>query len=457
MIIEEKEEQSGKKTIEERWNELNNAVPDKKDSNRRATAGAGQWVQDSHTAGGGTNTSGQFGHSVQRTDIDTDLNGAYFQPIEIGYTPAKFKYNPDDPDGLLAQFKKYAKKPEWDAEREKRLKAVARVNALGDLFKHLGAFAGGGYAPVEKRQENKNVLRAFAELDKMRDLYDNRMDRYNDKQEGWLMTGLNTARQAHEAGENRRLQTILKNADYKAQARSVQREAKLRDGTTTTTDNYAGSKSAATNYQDGSRTMAVPKGSGSGSGSGKSTVFTYRDTDGEINLDKSRLTQFYSTLEKNRDRIKKMPIEERVKLGIGDDQTIDKDLEIMIAGLTGKISLNDANFQRIASKYMDAFRNSDMMKYVLAGTFTPYSEKPDFVPPRTFPYEGANATPTGSSSAPESVPLQVSEACLTDLNKIVKNETIDKQDKRKAIIDRLKQEGYSKEEVKRIVESITVE
>lgn len=455
MIIEEKEKQPAKKTIEERWNELNTAVPDKKDSNRRATAGAGQWVQDSHTTGGGTNTSGQFGHSVQRTDIDTDLNGAYFQPIEIKYTPANFKYNPDDPDGLLAQFKKYAKKPEWDAEREKRLKAVARINALGDLFKHLGAFAGGGYAPVEKRQENKNVLRAFAELDKMRDLYDNRMDRYNDKREGWLMTGLNTARQAHEAGENRRLQTILKNADYKAQARNVQREAELRNGTITTTDNYAGSKSAATNYQDGSRTMAVPKGSGSGSGSANKNTVDILLPDGGVakinkgGVNRANLATMARDIELSYPG--SMPLGQPVMKQNEDGEWVairDEQGNIMRRPLT-----DDEYWEYIVKYAKDVSAVVDRLKTLEDGKIRGGKEGRSVgeVP------QGATATPAGPSAMLGSIPPRVSPGCIADLNKIVGNGVMNEGGKRKAIIDRLKQEGYSKEEVKRIVESITVE
>lgn len=333
--------------------------------------GEDQWIQNSKV--------GSYGGSERSTEIKLDDSDyELLKPTPVNYTPEKFVYDPNNPDGLLKQMSDFAKKPEFDAERAKRLERVAKLNAFGDLVKHLGNFAGRGYAPVEKRQENKNVLRAFQELDKMRGLYDERMDRYNNKREGWLLADMQAQKQAHAADQAHKLQLATEYARRQDNANAKKFETILKGKTKERTENE--------NYQASSKNVLDRSEAGS-RGSKEGTVFTYRDTDGVFDLDKSRLTQFYSTLEKNRDKIKSMSPEDRKKSGIGDNQAIDKDLEIMIAGLTGKISLNDANFQRITSKYMDAFRGSDMMKYVLAGSFVPYEQRPDFVPQRTEPYE----------------------------------------------------------------------
>jgi hypothetical protein len=54
--------------------------------------------------------------------------------------------------------------PEANKDEEDRLRRTAQIQALGDLFKHLGNFAGAGHAPVEKRQEN---IRLYQTLDKI--------------------------------------------------------------------------------------------------------------------------------------------------------------------------------------------------------------------------------------------------------------------------------------------------
>lgn len=355
--------------------------------------GNNQWVQDAKTMSGGTSKQEGSSEGIRRTEIDYDPNSEYFKSVNVDYSPEKFVYDPNSPNSLLKQMSDFAKKPEFDAERAKRLERVAKVNAFGDLMKHLGNLAGGGYAPTEKRQENKGVLRAFQELNKMRDLYDERLNRYNDKHENLLLADIQAQRQSYAADQAQKLQLAIDKANREQKMRDRLADIEIKKGTKDISTSNTTHKGETSGWQRSEKNMLDK--TGSGSGSKKDSVFTYRDTDGVFNLDKSRLTQFYSTLEKNRDKIKSMSPEDREKFGIGDNQAIDKDLEIMIAGLTGKISLNDSNFQRITSKYMDAFRGSDMMKYILAGSFVPYEQQPDFVPQRTAPYEQQSTVKNG--------------------------------------------------------------
>lgn len=119
----------------------------------------------------------QDSEATSRTKVNTDTDG-WDKPVDYNFNaPVREESKFDLSKGFWNAIQ--PQKPAFDEERAERLKRLARVNAFGDFMKHLGAFAGSGYAPTEKRQENKNVLRAFAELDKMRELYDNRMDKYN--------------------------------------------------------------------------------------------------------------------------------------------------------------------------------------------------------------------------------------------------------------------------------------
>ena len=62
----------------------------------------------------------------------------------------------------------FAKKnpyPYTDLDEEDRIRRVAKMQALGDLFKHLGNFAGLGNAPVEKRQDNARLYQTLAKSD----------------------------------------------------------------------------------------------------------------------------------------------------------------------------------------------------------------------------------------------------------------------------------------------------
>lgn len=347
------------------------------------------------------------GSSTSRTSINGETDG-WDKPTGYSFTaPAEkkdFKFNENE--GILSVFK--PDEPVYNEDRDERLRRVARVNALGDFMKHLGSFAGAGYAPVERRQENKGVLRAFAQLDKMRDLHDARKEKYDDKVFGLKAQEYAYQRGQHDVDYDREYRRAEKDADLKFQSderiRASKEKAYWESKTTRTNTQSSTSKK----YGNGDLLNAELEARRKrGAGSEKSGGFVYRATDGEFSLDADRLTQFYSTLEKNRDEIKKMSDADRKKFGIGDNGAIDKDLEIMIAALTGKLSLNDNNFKRIASKYIDAYRNSDMMKYVLAGSFEPYEGKPEFVPPASSPYEvtGGGIRNTGTSGGwPSALP-----------------------------------------------------
>lgn len=151
------------------------------------------------------------GSSTTRTEVTGDTSG-WNEPAEYDFkAPEKkeYKYNPDE--GLWSMFG--PKEPEYDAGREERLKRLARVNAFGDFVKHLGAFAGGGYAPVERRGENKPVLSAFQDLDRMREVYDAKQDQYNDKKLSLRMQDDANQRVRHERDYERDYNLAVKKYD----------------------------------------------------------------------------------------------------------------------------------------------------------------------------------------------------------------------------------------------------
>lgn len=96
-----------------------------------------------------------------------------------------FGIDPASPEGILSQMRQFSGLSKED-ERMKRLDRVAKVNAFGDLMKHLGAFAGGGYAPTQKRTENPGVLSALQKIDRIREQQHVRPERFGDRLNDWL-------------------------------------------------------------------------------------------------------------------------------------------------------------------------------------------------------------------------------------------------------------------------------
>lgn len=223
------------------------------------------WVQNEKVVSSSTGTRNSNSTSTQKTDINVDLNDEVYQPVGVDYTPEKFKYDDQSEDGLLKQIGKYVKRPEFDKERAERLKRVARVNAFGDLMKHLGAFAGGGYAPTQKRQENQGVLRAFQELDKMRDLYDSRMDKYNNAMAGYVVADRNEALNRYNSDESRKLQLALAQAGYNKAAKDLQAGIETKRNTVSTNENVSKGTERSDGVKTSSKNMLAGMG-GSGSG-----------------------------------------------------------------------------------------------------------------------------------------------------------------------------------------------
>jgi hypothetical protein len=111
-------------------------------------------------------------------DRTTTVNDTKYLPVEknkstvgdvSGYDPAHFTYVkkdiPDMTNHFAQVFDATYKKPQEDTEDADRLRRVAKMQALGDLFKHLGNFAGQGYAPVERRQDNARLYQTLARSD----------------------------------------------------------------------------------------------------------------------------------------------------------------------------------------------------------------------------------------------------------------------------------------------------
>lgn len=141
--------------------------------------------------------------------------------------PVRKKFEYDSQNGLATLFK--PKEPKWDANREEHLQKVAKLNAFTDFLKHLGAFAGGGYAPVEKRQENQNVLRAFAELDKLRDTYKSDVDKYNNQVFNLNLRDYANQMDRADREYNREYEAGLRNWDAQQRGAQWKKEKEFRE------------------------------------------------------------------------------------------------------------------------------------------------------------------------------------------------------------------------------------
>lgn len=238
-------------------------------------------IQVGETRSTGSSTSGMK-VNMDTTGWDKPADYAFKAPEH-----APFKYN--EADGIMGLFK--PKEPEYDAAREERLKRIARVNAFGDFVKHLGAFAGGGYAPTEKRGENQAVLRAFNDVDRMREVYDARKQQYDDK-----VLGLNIQDHMDQRGrydrKNDREDALAKEAhdrnfQLQEELRRMKADAYLKNNTTQT-----GTKNGSTSQYKNLDLLLAEMAGKKKAGSGKDESFTaYKQGIGDIRVSKDATIQ----------------------------------------------------------------------------------------------------------------------------------------------------------------------
>lgn len=295
------------------------------------------------------------------------------KPDEFTFTPPQqtpFSY---DPGGGLIQF--FPKKPDYDQDRERRLKQVERVASLGEVFKSLGQLAGGGYAPVRENGENKTKLRAFAELDRMRREYSDKLADWENRKFVTQAQDYQGQKNAHIAAEDKKevREFGIAKTNYDAGERFKDTTA-IRKGQSHTSTREDAEKFLTENAYNAFR-------AGGGSGK-KDDKFVYRDTDGTITVNKDQLIQFCGELER---KSKRLTAADKKELDLKEDELRD-DLEVMKNALAGG-TYTDNDFKRKFGKYVSKFRTDKDMKYLLAGSFSPYENKPDFVPERSTPFE----------------------------------------------------------------------
>ena len=58
-------------------------------------------------------------------------------------------------------------------------KRTAKAHAMNDFFQALGSFAGGGYAPVERKKSNHAILTSLAEADRLKREYYDKKEAYD--------------------------------------------------------------------------------------------------------------------------------------------------------------------------------------------------------------------------------------------------------------------------------------
>lgn len=265
------------------------------------------------------------------------------------------EYNPQN--GLTALFK--PEEPKWDASREEHLQKVAKLNAFTDFLKHLGAFAGAGYAPVEKRQENQNVLRAFAELDKLRDTYKADKDRYND-----LVFNLNLKDYANQMDQadrkyNREYDASLRNWNLQQRMAQWKREKEFRENERKEAQKFTREENEK-NRTD--RKMALQGKLESElkktelKSQNKEPFLTVSTPDGKVPLTRSeaiaignRIEKMYKSIQEKADRISS---QKNSKEKLTDDETeILNDISLLTKSMGQNDALSDNAIRKIAEKY----------------------------------------------------------------------------------------------------------
>jgi hypothetical protein len=118
-----------------------------------------------------------------------------------------------DPNAPFLGLIQEEPKPEYDHKQEERLQRIARTNALGEAFRVLSDAVGGHRGgTIVPREQNQPVLHAFTELEKMRDKYGAKTDKYND-----IVRNIKAQEIGYHIGEKR--------ADDQRQFQSGERQA----------------------------------------------------------------------------------------------------------------------------------------------------------------------------------------------------------------------------------------
>jgi hypothetical protein len=132
-------------------------------------------------------------------------------------------------------------KPEDNKDNQDRLRRMAKVQALGDLFKHIGTFAGGrGYAPVERRQDNNRLYQILGMAEEDRKQQEAKEDRYRNAEVSYLLNDYNTFKKTEDAKEMESIKRIAdmqtKNIDNRNAHKRWQYEQNAKNAKTTKTE-----------------------------------------------------------------------------------------------------------------------------------------------------------------------------------------------------------------------------
>ena len=265
------------------------------------------------------------------------------------------EYNPQN--GLTALFK--PEEPKWDASREEHLQKVAKLNAFTDFLKHLGAFTGAGYAPVEKRQENQNVLRAFAELNKLRDTYKADKDRYND-----LVFNLNLKDYANQMDQadrkyNREYDASLRNWNARQRMAQWKREKEFRENERKEAQKFTREE----NEKNRTDRKMVLQGKLENElkkaelkSQNKEPFLTVSTPDGKVSLTRSdaiaignRIEKMYKSIQEKADRISSQK-NSKEKLTDADMEILN-DISLLTKSMGQNDALSDNAIRKIAEKY----------------------------------------------------------------------------------------------------------
>jgi hypothetical protein len=209
------------------------------------------------------------------TDKTVTTNDKRYLPVEknrstvgtaAGYNPAAFEYTeqeiPDRTNYFAQVFDATHKAPQENTEYTDRLRRVAKMQALGDLFKHLGNFAGRGYAPVERRQDNARLYQTLARSDAERARVEALAEQHRRDRQSYI-DGMNKAYR-NEALQQQKLKQEVNNKNTEAINAALKFEAEqhnklLPTSETTKYGSYENKKTSTTAYNPKGHTAGKAK------------------------------------------------------------------------------------------------------------------------------------------------------------------------------------------------------
>jgi hypothetical protein len=233
--------------------------------------------------------------STSTTQKEGETEG--YEPAQ--YEPAKLTPQQDRTNYYAQIFGSVNPPPEANKDEEDRLRRTAQIQALGDLFKHLGNFAGAGHAPVEKRQENIRLYQTLDKIDANRARVEALANQYKQNRQAYINMMTKADRDAYLQEQKIKQDVMDKNVEATNNARRFAAENHNKSLPTVTTRN---NKYKEVNDRRVTSQEVNPNGytANKGGKDGNSTVTFYNQPDDKkYAMSRSAANGMFSTLAEN--------------------------------------------------------------------------------------------------------------------------------------------------------------